>query len=168
MLLPRALFMAALAALVLLTACAVPPAANDIPSANRWRGRLAITVQTNSLAQTPAQSMTAGFELSGSPQTGEFTLYTPLGSTAAALSWNARSATLRSAGESREFESLQALIRHTTGAELPLAALFAWLAGDNAEVAGWQADLSQHAAGRILARRTEAGSETQIRLILEK
>ena len=168
MLLPRALFMAALAALVILTACAVPPAANDIPSANRWRGRLAITVQTNSLAQTPAQSMSAGFELSGSPQTGELTLYTPLGGTAAALSWSTRGATLRSAGESRDFASLEALLLHTLGTELPLAALFAWLAGDNREVAGWQADLSQYAAGRILARRTEVGSEAQIRLILEK
>ena len=165
MLLSRAIFMAALAALVLLTACAVPPPASD--NARHWRGRLSLTVQ-NDLAQTPSQSVTAGFELSGSPQTGELTLYTPLGGTAAALSWSARSATLRSAGESREFASLEAMIRHTTGTELPLSALFAWLAGDNAEVAGWQADLSQYVAGRILARRTEAGSETQIRLILEK
>jgi len=167
MLLSRAIFMAALAALALLAACAVPPPASDNANAKHWHGRLSITVQ-NDLAQTPSQSVTAGFELSGSPQTGELTLYTPLGGTAAALSWSARSATLRSAGESREFASLEAMIRHTTGTELPLAALFAWLAGDNAEVAGWQADLSQYVAGRILARRTEAGSETQIRLILEK
>ncbi len=163
----RAICMAVLAAAFLLTACAVPPTANDSPGANRWRGRLSITVQTE-LAQTPAQSLTAGFELSGDPQTGELTLYTPLGGTAAALSWSARSATLRSAGESRDFASLGALIRHATGTELPLPALFAWLAGDNREIAGWQVDLSQYAAGRILARRTEAGSETQIRLILER
>ena len=167
MLLSRALRMALLAAAVLLSACALPPVAGDSASANHWRGRLAITVQAT-LAQTPAQSVTAGFELSGSPQAGELTLYTPLGGTAAALSWSARSATLRSAGETRDFASLEALIWHTTGTELPLSALFAWLAGDNPEVAGWQADLSQYAAGRILARRTEAGSETQIRLILEK
>ena len=168
MLLFRALCMAVLAAAVLLTACAVPPTASDMPSANRWRGRLALTVQTNKLAQAPAQSLSAGFELSGSPQTGELTLYTPLGGTAAVLFWSERSATLRSAGESRDFASLEDLIRHALGTELPLAALFAWLAGDNREVAGWQADLSQYAAGRILARRTEAGSEAQIRLILEK
>jgi outer membrane lipoprotein LolB len=167
MLLPRAIFMAALAAAVLLSACAAPPPASDSANANHWRGRLAITVQ-NDLEQTQSQSVTAGFELSGSAQTGELTLYTPLGGTAAALSWSERSATLRSAGESREFASLAALIRHTLGTELPLAALFAWLTGDNSEVAGWQADLSQYAAGRIGARRTEAGSETQIRLILEK
>jgi outer membrane lipoprotein LolB len=161
--------MALLAAAVLLSACALPPAASDGTgaSANRWRGRLAITVQAT-LQQSPAQAVTAGFELNGSVQTGELTLYTPLGGTAAALSWSARSATLRSAGESRDFASLEALIRHTLGTELPLEALFAWLAGDNSEVAGWQADLSQYAAGRIVARRTEAGSETQIRVVLEK
>ena len=167
MLLFRALRMAALAAAVLLTACAVPPTASEGASASYWRGRLAITIPS-SLEQTPAQSLSAGFELSGDPQAGALTLYTPLGGTAAVLSWSARSATLRSNGETRDFGSLEALMRHTLGTELPLAALFAWLAGDDKEVAGWQADLSQYAAGRILARRTEAGSEAQIRLILEK
>jgi outer membrane lipoprotein LolB len=165
--LSKAICMAVLAAAVLLAACAVPPTSSDGASADRWRGRLAITVQSN-LGQVAAQSVTAGFEISGDPQTGELILYTPLGGTAAALSWGAHTATMRSAGESRDFESLDALVRHTLGTELPLAALFAWLAGDNRDVAGWQVDLSQHASGRILARRTEAGSETQIRLILEK
>ncbi len=167
MLLFRALRLAALAAAVLLSACAVPPPASEGARASYWRGRLAITIPS-SLEQTSAQSLSAGFELSGDPQAGALTLYTPLGGTAAVLSWSARSATLRSAGETRDFESLEGLIRHTLGTELPLVALFAWLAGDNREVAGWQADLSQYAAGRILARRTEAGSEAQIRLILEK
>jgi len=163
----KAICVAVFAAAVLLAACAVPPSSSDGAGANHWRGRLAIAVQSN-LGQLPAQSVTAGFELSGDPQTGELILYTPLGGTAAALSWGARTATWRSASESRDFESLDALIRHTLGTDLPLAALFAWLAGDNREVAGWQVDLSQYAFGRILARRTEAGSETQIRLILEK
>ncbi len=158
---------AVLAALVLLTACAVPPPSSEGAGAERWRGRLAITIQA-SLAQTPAQAVSVGFELSGTAQAGELTLYTPLGGSVAALCWGAGGATLRSAGESRDFPSLEALIRHTLGTDLPLTALFSWLAGDNAEVAGWQADLSQYAAGRILARRTEAGSDTQLRLILEK
>jgi outer membrane lipoprotein LolB len=156
-----------LAAAVSLAACAMPPVASDGAGAKRWQGRLAITIQSP-LEQMPSQSLTGGFELRGDPQVGELTLYTPLGGTVAALSWSPTNARLRSAGETRDFESLEAMLRHTVGTALPLTALFAWLTGENREVAGWQADLSQYAAGRILARRTEAGSETQIRLILEK
>ncbi len=163
----KAIRLVVLAAAVSLSACATAPATSDGAGPKRWQGRLAITIQST-LEQLPSQALTGGFALRGDPQVGELTLYTPLGGTVATLSWNANTASLHSAGQTRDFESLDALIRHTTGTELPLTALFAWLAGDNSEVAGWQADLSQYATGRILARRTEAGSETQIRLILEK
>ena len=163
----KAIRLVILAVAVLLCACAMPPTASNNANAKRWHGRLAITIQAP-LGQAPSQSLAGAFELSGDPRMGDLTLFTPLGGIVALMSWSPNNASLRSGNQTQDFESLDALIRHTLGTELPLTALFGWLAGDNQEVAGWQADLSQYAAGRILARRTEAGSETQIRLILEK
>jgi outer membrane lipoprotein LolB len=114
-----------------------------------------------------AQSFAAGFELSGNAQAGELTLLTPLGTTAAALSWSAQAAVLRSNGGVRYFESLNALIKQALGSEIPVTALFAWLAGDNIEVAGWGADLSQHANGRIVARRMTPAPPTELLLLLD-
>jgi outer membrane lipoprotein LolB len=114
-----------------------------------------------------AQSFAAGFELSGNAQAGELTLLTPLGTTAAALSWSAQAAVLRSNGEVRYFESLDALIKQALGSEIPVAALFAWLAGENIEVAGWRADLSLHANGRIVARRMNPAPPTELLVLLD-
>ena len=68
----------------------------------------------------------------------------------------------------RYFESLDALIRQAVGTEIPVVALFAWLAGDNMVIAGWSADLSHHADGRIMARRTQPAPLAELRLVLEK
>ena len=50
-------------------------------------------------------------------------------------------------GQTREFDSVDALVAHATGAAIPVAALFDWLRGIDTPVPGWQADLSQLAAG---------------------
>lgn len=113
------------------------------------------------------QSLSAAFELSGNAQAGELTLFTPLGTTAAALSWSPQGSTLRSNTEIRQFDSLGALMQQTLGAELPVDALFAWLAGDAVVVAGWQADLSQRRSGRIGARRDTPLPVAELRLMLE-
>ena len=95
--------------------------------ASPWRGRLAIRVES-----APVQVFSAAFELSGSASAGALTLFTPLGTTAAALSWTPEGSTLRSPAEVRQFATLAALMRQTLGAELPITALFGWLAGDTA------------------------------------
>lgn len=158
-----------LALLWLLTACAVPPVAQtaDSVAVAAWRGRLALRVEAIAAA-SEAQSVAAAFELSGTPQQGELTLYTPLGSTAAQLDWTAQSAVLRRDGEVRHFASLADLIGFTLGTQIPVAALFAWLAGEPVSAAGWSADLSRHAAGHILARRLAPAPAAEIRLVLEK
>lgn len=99
---------------------------------------------------------------------GELILYTPLGSTVAALSWSSGSALMRTNGEVRHFESLDALIKQAVGVEIPVAALFAWLAGDRMAASGWDADLSQHDQGRITARRMAPAPLAELRLVLEK
>lgn len=160
---------AALVVIFLLTGCAVQTGSSGFNTSNAlsWRGRLALQVEANP-PQTQAQYVTGGFELTGSPQAGELTLFTPLGTTAAALSWSAQTAILRDAGGIRHFESLEALISQTFGTEIPVLALFAWLAGDTMMVAGWRVDLSQYANGRITARRTQPAPLAELRLVLEQ
>lgn len=127
-----------------------------------WRGRLAIRVESE-----PVQVFSAAFELSGSAPAGALTLFTPLGTTAAALSWTPEGSTLRSNAEVRQFPTLEALMRQTLGAELPITALFAWLAGDTATSAGWQVDLSQRPNGRITVRRQSPLPMAELRVVLD-
>ena len=127
-----------------------------------WRGRLAIRVESE-----PVQVFSAAFELSGNAPAGALTLFTPLGTTAAALSWTPEGSTLRSNAEVRQFPTLEALMRQTLGAELPITALFAWLAGDTATSAGWQVDLSQRPNGRITVRRQSPLPMAELRVVLD-
>ena len=127
-----------------------------------WRGRLALQVvsgstlaQGESGAPAQAQSFSASFELTGNAQTGGLLLYSPLGTTVANLTWTAQTATMLANGETRSFSSLAELLRQATGTEIPVASLFAWLAGDNIATPGWLADLSQQALGRVIARRSD-------------
>ena len=127
-----------------------------------WRGRLAIRVESE-----PVQVFSAAFELSGTAPAGALTLFTPLGTTAAALSWTPEGSTLRSNAEVRQFATLGALMRQTLGAELPITALFAWLAGDTAASDGWQVDLSQRPNGRITVCRQSPLPMAELRVVLD-
>lgn len=114
-----------------------------------------------------AQSFSAGFELKGNAQNGELSLYSPLGATIARLVWSPGDARLRWDGKERSFDSLDALTRQATGTELPLASIFLWLAGENANAAGWQADLRGLSNGRLVARRSAPLPTVEMRLVLE-
>ena len=140
-----------------------------------WQGRLALQVASGSTVaqgesgvQAQAQSFSAGFELTGNAQIGGLLLFSPLGTTVAELSWTAQTATMLSGGDTRSFSSLAELLKQATGTEIPVASLFAWLAGDNVATPGWLADVSQHAAGRVVARRTDPLPAVELRLIIEK
>lgn len=151
--------------MLFLSGCSVPIRTSLDPQdgIQPWRGRLAIRV----LSEQP-QSFSAGFELAGNAATGELILYTPLGSTAAALSWSSGSATMRANGEVKNFSSLEALVKQALGVEVPVSALFAWLGGTNMAVPGWSADLSQHELGRVTARRMAPAPLAELRVVLEK
>lgn len=158
-------FAAFLAIAVFIAGCAAPAKTGlaNQPEASPWHGRLAVRIDSE-----PPQSFAAGFELTGSPVTGELTLLTPLGSTAAVLSWTAQTVVMRANGEVRYFESLDELIRQAVGTAIPVTALFEWLNGNNAQVSDWKADLSQYAQGRITARRMPPAPAAELRLVLEK
>jgi outer membrane lipoprotein LolB len=162
--LPSAAWLVAVAAL-LLAGCATPtkPAVSPGSQAGPWSGRLALQVEDR---QT--QSFSAAFELSGNAQTGKLALSSPLGGTLAVLSWAPGSATLQNNGQSRQFDSVDALVTHATGSAIPVAALFDWLRGANTPVPGWKADLSQLAQGRLHAERLAPPPHADLRVILDQ
>jgi len=114
----------------------------------------------------PPQSFAAAFELTGTAAAGELVLYTPIGTTLAVLTWAPQSAFLRSGGEVRSFDSLDALALQATGASIPIASLFDWLAGTATPADGWQADVKQLANGRVTARRNAPLPSAELKLLL--
>ncbi len=153
---------------LLLAGCATPPsvpAGVQAPAASQayWRGRLALRVES-----AEPTSYFASFELSGQAQTGELLLSTPLGTTLAQLRWSPQRALLTSEGQTRAFDTLDALAAEATGTAIPIAALFQWLRGQAAAADGWQADLSRLSEGRLVARRTLPAPAAELRLILEQ
>jgi outer membrane lipoprotein LolB len=152
-------------AIVVAAGCASPPrtSAPIATGSGPWSGRLALQVEENQ-----SQSFSAAFELKGSAQAGELALQTPLGSTLALLSWAPGSATLRANGQTRDFESVDALVAHATGAAIPVAALFDWLRGIDTPVAGWKADLSLLSQGRLRAQRLQPPPSADLRLVLDR
>lgn len=159
---PRRAWLGVALSVLLLAGCAAPRTAPPA-GAQAWSGRLALTVEGQS-----SQSFSAGFELRGAPEAGELSLYNPLGGTVAVLAWGPGTATLRANGDTRQFPSLEALAQEATGTPLPVAALFDWLAGKPTAIAGWQADVSQAAEGRLRARRTDPPPPADLRVLLER
>lgn len=126
-----------------------------------WSGRISLQVQSD-----PVQAFFAGFELRGTAVQGELVLNSPLGTSLAVLRWSPGEAVLDSGGQVQRFDSVEALIEKATGAAVPLPALFDWLAGKNTALAGWNADLTQQAGGRISASRTTPLPRTDLRIVL--
>jgi outer membrane lipoprotein LolB len=150
-------------AIILIAGCAHQPGAegqND-SKIRIWSGRISLQVQSE-----PVQAFFAGFELRGTPDQGELVLSSPLGTSLAVLRWSPGQALLDSGGQVQRFDSVDALIEKATGAAVPLPALFDWLAGKNTALAGWNADLTQQAEGRISASRTAPQPRTDLRIVL--
>ena len=112
--------------------------------------------------------MSASFELQGSAQSGELILLSPIGTILAKLTWAPQSAQLEQGNQQLVGTSLQSLASRLTGTELPISALFQWLAGQPADAPGWQVDLSEHAQGRITAERHMPAPGTVLRIVLNR
>ena len=148
--------------LSVLAGCATqrPPPANP---AAFWSGRLALQLQS-----LPPQNWSTSFELQGSSAQGEMLLLSPIGTTLARLSWTPQSAQLEQGQEKTKSSSLQSLSQRLTGTNLPIAALFDWLAGQATVVPGWHVDLSAHPQGRLTAQRHEPAPEAVLRIVLDR
>ena len=152
------------ACLAWLTACVqLPQASGGHAEKTVWSGRLSLQVNSE-----PVQSFTGGFELKGSPASGELVLNSPLGNTVLAARWSPIEAVLYSSGQARSFSSIDALIEQSTGAALPVAALFDWVAGKATSLNGWTADLQRHTEGRISARRSSPLPQAELRIVLDR
>jgi outer membrane lipoprotein LolB len=148
--------------LLSLIGCATPRPQPSDPTAF-WSGRLALQLQS-----TPPQNWSASFELQGSAEQGQLVLLSPIGTTLARLSWTPQSALLEQGEDKTASNSLQSLSQRLTGTDLPIAALFEWLAGKAADAPGWQVDLSAHSQGRLTARRNTPAPETVLRILLDR
>lgn len=152
-----------LPALAALQACASAPAPGGPATPERWAGRLGLQV-----ASEPPQSFFASFDLSGSPQAGELSLTSPIGSTLAVMQWRPGETLLYQGEQTRRYESLEALAQEITGAAIPVRALFDWLNGTPQAVDGWQADLGQLPEGRLVARRLMPLPTAELRVVLDR
>lgn len=145
-------------ALGLLAGCATRP---PTPTPPVWSGRLALRVDSD-----PPQRWSALFELDGAAERGTLQLASPLGQTLATVRWDASGAWLeRPDSPPQRYDSVAALTAALTGAALPVTALFAWRAGKADPVAGWEVDLTEHAQGRLRARRTAPPPPAELRLL---
>ena len=146
-----------------LTGCVqLPRTSIETATADIWTGRLSLQVQSE-----PLQSFSGGFEIKGSPNVGELRLNSPLGNTVLAARWSPAQATLHSGNETRHYTSIDALIEQSTGAALPVAALFDWLVGKATPSNGWTADLTRRPEGHIFARRSNPLPQSELRIVLD-
>ncbi len=145
-----------------LVACASPAQRTSSPGELRWAGRLALTVQND-----PPTSLSAGFDLSGSPAAGELVLSSPLGNQLALVRWSASGAELNQGATTSRHTSLDLLTAELTGETLPVAAVFDWLQGKATSANGWNADLSRLSEGRVTARRLQPLPVAELRLIVQ-
>ena len=157
----KTLFLALTLALMA-TGCASPRLSTTDANAY-WSGRMAIEV-----LKEPPETLSASFELQGSAQTGEMVLLSPIGTTLAVLKWSVQGAQLTQGQQQIESSNLQSLGTRLTGTELPIAALFEWLAGRPADAYGWEVDLSGHAQGKITAQRQQPAPGAFLRIALDR
>ena len=151
------------ASLMVLTGCST--AARQLEAAtgkSYWSGRMSVQV-----LDSPPQTTSGSFELSGSPAAGELVLLNPLGNIVARVQWSPGQASAQQGTQTRQASSLDELTQTLLGTSLPIAALFDWLQGKPTVAAGWQADLQARDEGKILARRSDPLPEASLRIVLD-
>ncbi len=153
---------------LMLAGCATPnratkPLSAEQASSAEWQGRISVQVQGDN-----PSSMSASFLLRGDAKNGELDLYSPLGTTLGALQWTPQRVQLSDGGKHQYFTSLAELTEKTTGAALPVEAIFGWLQGRDMQATGWLADLSDVSQGSLSARRTNPAPEVTLRIKLDQ
>ena len=116
----------------------------------------------------PPQAFFAGFELKGRAERGELTLTSPIGSVLGVMRWSPDEAVLESGSNLKRFVSVDALLEATTGAAIPINAMFDWLGGRDTSLNGWVADLAEQRNGKINARRVEPAPQIDLRIVLDR
>ena len=143
-----------------LAGCAQPMPSAPVEE-NSGNGRIALQIDGQA-----SQSFSAMFELRGTAQAGGLVLLSPFGNRIAQLDWKDGHAQLVSGQDTRTSDSLDTLLQDVTGTRIPVTALFSWLKGTQASAAGWQADLTGIADGRLTARRDDPQPTATLRIAL--
>jgi outer membrane lipoprotein LolB len=178
-----------LAGAVLLALCLQACVTHPPPLAGTvYSGRLA--VRSDALDERPARSVSGQFELSGSASSGQLILTSPIGTTVARARWSHPAGALgeptqielEADGATRRYATLGEMMQRAIGDQLPLAAMFDWLAGrpwpaapsrraadgQSFEQLGWHVDLAQFAgAGLISAERALPAPTLHVRVKLD-
>lgn len=157
----------------LLSAC-VTVGQPGIPGADSISGRLSVRVEA--AGEHPTRSVSAGFELQGTPDQGQLNLSTPLGTVLAQARWSPEQVRLTTSDGEVAYADLDALTRDVLGDSLPVAALFDWLrgrpwsqapsqpapapAGAGFQQLGWVVDLARFNEGWVQAERSQAPKVT--------
>ena len=164
---------------MVLAGCSTLTPPDDPPRGELLAGRMSIQVAATDTE--PAHSLSASFELSGTPQRGRLDMNTPLGSTVARARWSPDAVVLDTPQGQTRHANLDEMTRAVVGEALPVPALFDWLRGHPwpgavsvATVApeaagfsqlGWQVDLSRFDQARLVARRAAPPAVTvQVKL----
>ena len=170
---------ASLVAVVLIAGCASVEPAPPVVGGDSFAGRLSVRVEPT--ASTSARSLTASFDLRGTPSAGTLGLSTPIGSLLAQARWQPGSVVLVTPQGSRRFADLDSLTREVLGESVPIEAWFDWLhgrpwpgaastpqpAGSGFRQLGWTVDLSRFAAGAVSATRLEPQPPVGVRIQLD-
>lgn len=109
-----------------------PEPSASAPVARSYVGRISVVIQTD-----PLQQMIADFELEGDASKGELRLFGPFGGAIATLQWEPGQAVLIEGERRRVVRSIDWLIERVTGAALPVALIFDWLAGRPVRTDDW-------------------------------
>ena len=153
---------------LLLQACASHPP--PLPG-HVYAGRLA--VRTDAAPDLPARSTSGQFELSGNASSGQLILTSPIGTTVARARWSDPAGLegapsrieLEADGATTRYATLEDMMQRAIGDQLPLPAMFDWLAGHpwpaapaqrsadggSFEQLGWHVDVSQLAGNQLIA-----------------
>ena len=137
--------------------------ARSDPGNGPWSGRIGLQIQSQ-----PPQAFFARFELNGDAGRGELMLTNPIGSVVGLMRWSPSEATLVSGQNVKRYVTLDALLEDATGAAIPIAALFDWLAGKNTAMNGWTANLAQRGDGKITAARSNPAPQIDLRIVLDR
>ncbi len=169
----------AVCAVLALAGCSTLAPLDDPTAGELLAGRMSVQVAATDTA--PAHSLSASFELSGTPQRGRLDMNTPLGNTVARARWTADAVLLETPQGQTRHASLDEMTRAVVGEALPVPALFDWLRGrpwpgahSIANAApepvgfsqlGWRVDLSRFEDARLVARRASPPAVTvQVKL----
>ena len=170
---------------LLLQACVTHPP--PLPG-HVWSGKLG--VRTDPAPNQPARSMSGTFELSGNASSGQLVLTSPIGTTIARARWSDPVGTqgapskieLEADGGTTHYATLEDMMQHAIGDQLPLAAMFDWLDGrpwpaapvqrgadgSSFDQLGWHVDLSQLAGNRLIdAQRPQPAPVLHVRVKLD-